>query len=124
MFKIEDASTKNGGNPQRSKCIKFNTLNGYFYAQISKISSKGERGAQLLRPPRGNHETLPQPHLVRHYSGLAHSACGRQFYGPLVRKGSQAPATPTLRSAAVRAGANQSRVTAQRAVEDYILRLI
>ena len=74
-----------------------------------------------MRPPRGNHETLPQPHLVRHYSGLAHSACGGQFYGPLVRKGSQAPATPTLRSAAVRAGANQSRVTAQRAVEDYVL---
>ena len=61
MFKIEDASTKNGGNPQRSKCIKFNTLNGYFYAKISRGTPKGERAVQLSRQTRSPHEAKPLP---------------------------------------------------------------
>ena len=124
MFKIEDGSIKNSGNPQRSKCIRFNTLNGYFYVKIARETPKGERAVQLSRQTRSPHKAKPQPRWMRHFSGPAHSGCGRQFYGAVAGKGSQAPATPILRSAAVRAAANQSRVTAQRAVEDYILRLI
>ena len=68
MFKIEDASTKNGGNPQRnggnpqkSKCIKFNTLNGYFYAKISRGTPKGERAVQLSRQTRSPMKQSPCP---------------------------------------------------------------
>ena len=124
MFKIEDYSIKNSGNPQRSKCIRFNTLNGYFYVKISIGAPKGERAVQLLRQTRSPQEAKTLPRWMRHFSDPANSGCGRQFYGALLGKGSQAPATPILRSAAVRAAANQSRVTAQRAVEDYIHRLI
>jgi hypothetical protein len=52
MFKIEDGSSKNSGNPQRSKCIRFNTLNGYFYAKIARETPKGERAVQLSRQTR------------------------------------------------------------------------
>jgi len=119
MFKIEDASTKNGGNPQRnggnpqkSKCIKFNTLNGYFYAKISRGTPIGERAVQLSRQTRSPMKQSPCPaglgNFMALWSGKAHKHpqhryCGARRFGAAV---------------------NRSRVTAQRAVEDYILRLI
>ena len=112
MFKIEDASTKTGGNPQRSKCFKFNTLNGYFYAKISRGTPKGERAVQLSRQTRSPMKQSPCPaglgNFMALWSGKAHKHpqhryCGARRFGAAV---------------------NRSRVTAQRAVEDYILRLI
>ena len=103
MFKIEDDSIKNSGNPQRFKYIIFNELNGYFYAEIARETPKGERAVQLSRQTRSPQRSKAPAPLDEAFS---------------------APATPILRSAAVRAAANQSCVTTQRAVEDYILRLI
>ena len=124
MFKIEDDSIKNSGNPQRFKYIIFNELNGYFYAEIARETPKGERAVQLSRQTRSPQRSKAPAPLDEAFSAPAHSGCDRRFYGAVVGKGSQAPATPILRSAAVRAAANQSCVTTQRAVEDYILRLI
>jgi len=66
MFKIEDGSSKNSGNPQRSKCIRFNTLNGYFYAKIARETPKGERAVQLSRQTRSPQEAKTLPRWMRH----------------------------------------------------------
>jgi hypothetical protein len=61
MFKIEDGSSKNSGNPQRYKCIRFNTLNGYFYAKIARETPKGKRAVQLSRQTRSPMKQSPSP---------------------------------------------------------------
>ena len=66
MFKIEYGNIKNSGEAQRSKCIKFNTLNGYPCTIIARASLKGERATQLLRQARRPRKAKPQPRWMRH----------------------------------------------------------